>query len=304
MASEVFETVLTELRVSFAWVFAVVWTTIEFLYKYGKDFEYTSSLFALDFVNQITSLVQSKQSVLKDNADQYLQFEKSRKAEQTYVMKIYSTVRDTTTPYLPNQFKEQLDQFTNAVSDTIADLGQKEVDVSIPPIKSKQNDEPKVEEKETEFENGKLLAPGTKQQPTEKTAPQRVWKPTGILHCTVKRAENLPALDRSGSSDPFVKLKLSNQKAKTKVIKKTTSPEWNAYFKFTVKNVVEEVLNLEVQDWDFARQNELIGQLQFPLKILLDNDGHVDKAFKLDNSKTNQGVIYLSLHFEEADPKK
>jgi Ca2+-dependent lipid-binding protein len=52
------------------------------------------------------------------------------------------------------------------------------------------------------------------------------------LRVTIAEARELPAADRGGTSDPFVKLKVGRHQAKTEIIKKTLDPVWDAEFAF------------------------------------------------------------------------
>lgn len=60
-------------------------------------------------------------------------------------------------------------------------------------------------------------------------------------------------MDIFGASDPYVKLSLSGEKLpanKTSVKMKNLDPEWNESFKFTIKDIQSQVLELHVHDWE------------------------------------------------------
>lgn len=60
-----------------------------------------------------------------------------------------------------------------------------------------------------------------------------------MLSVTVIQAEDLPALDMGGTSDPYVKVYLLPDKKKkfeTKVHRKTLNPVFNETFQFKVRN--------------------------------------------------------------------
>lgn len=78
-------------------------------------------------------------------------------------------------------------------------------------------------------------------------------KPVGILHVKVIRAKNLLKMDLFGKSDPYVKLKLSDERLpakKTTIRMKSLNPEWNESFKLIVKDPATQVLQLHVYDWE------------------------------------------------------
>lgn len=80
----------------------------------------------------------------------------------------------------------------------------------------------------------------------------------GLLEVTVISAERLPAVDRGGSSDPFVELLVGGNKQKTKTIKKTLSPEWNEPFSIEVPAGASS-LECSVYDENFAQFNTFMG---------------------------------------------
>ena len=49
----------------------------------------------------------------------------------------------------------------------------------------------------------------------------------GVLHVHLVGATGLKAADRNGKSDPFAKLSLAGQRAKSKTIMATLDPQWD-----------------------------------------------------------------------------
>jgi Ca2+-dependent lipid-binding protein len=73
----------------------------------------------------------------------------------------------------------------------------------------------------------------------------------GLLQISIKNAENLPAADRSGTSDPFIVFTLNNVKIyKTKTVKKNCNPEFNEDFNATVLSRIADVFEVEIFDWN------------------------------------------------------
>lgn len=75
----------------------------------------------------------------------------------------------------------------------------------------------------------------------------------GLLHVKVIQALRLLKMDLVGTSDPYVKLSLSEDNLpakKTTVKKRNLNPEWNENFRLIVKNPQTQVLNINVFDWD------------------------------------------------------
>lgn len=94
------------------------------------------------------------------------------------------------------------------------------------------------------------------------------------LTVVVLKARNLPKMDITGLSDPYVKIYMlyNNQriaKKKTHVKKRTLNPVFNESFVFDVPcNEGLENISLEflVLDWDRVTKNEVIGRLELGAK--------------------------------------
>ncbi|KAJ0714524.1 putative C2 domain-containing protein [Helianthus annuus] len=103
-----------------------------------------------------------------------------------------------------------------------------------------------------------------------------VNKPVGILHVKVVRASDLLKMDLLGSSDPYVKLKLSGGRIipskKTSVKPKNLNPEWNEEFKLTVNDHMSQVLELHVFDWEKVGLHDKLGMQVIPLMVLKPNE--------------------------------
>jgi len=83
--------------------------------------------------------------------------------------------------------------------------------------------------------------------------PRASKKPVGILLVKVVRAQNLRKKDLLGKSDPYVKLKMSDNKLpskKTTVKRSNLNPEWNEDFKFVVTDPETQALEVNVFDWE------------------------------------------------------
>lgn len=78
-------------------------------------------------------------------------------------------------------------------------------------------------------------------------------RPVGILHVKVLRAMKLKKKDLMGASDPYVKLKLTEDKLpskKTVVKHKNLNPEWNQEFHMVVKDPESQAIEFTVYDWE------------------------------------------------------
>ncbi|KAI0520356.1 hypothetical protein KFK09_007828 [Dendrobium nobile] len=129
-------------------------------------------------------------------------------------------------------------------------------------------------------------------------------KPVGILHVKVVRAFKLKKKDLLGKSDPYVKLKLTEEKLpskKTKVKHSNLNPEWNEDFRLVVKDPNSQALELIVYDWEKVGKHDKIGMQVIPLKELTPDEPKtltLELVKNMDLSETDEksrGQIVLEL---------
>ncbi|WKY00483.1 hypothetical protein Q1695_014937 [Nippostrongylus brasiliensis] len=93
------------------------------------------------------------------------------------------------------------------------------------------------------------------------------------LSVTILDAHGLPAMDRNGMSDPYVKLCIlpePKQKYGTKIIRNTLNPVYNETFLFSLpfNELHSKTLMLVVYDYDRISKDDKIGQLSIPLESI------------------------------------
>jgi len=99
--------------------------------------------------------------------------------------------------------------------------------------------------------------------------PSESFNNQGSLRVEVLDADDLPAADRNGFSDPYCKFILNDKEVyKTKVQKKTLHPAWNEYFEVPVRSRTAADFEVKVYDWDFGEKADFLGKAAINLEIL------------------------------------
>ncbi|CAO2820597.1 unnamed protein product [Amaranthus hypochondriacus] len=111
----------------------------------------------------------------------------------------------------------------------------------------------------------------------------------GLLRIKIKRGVNLAIRDVN-SSDPYVILRLANQKLKTRIIKKCLHPEWNEDLTFYVADPNEPV-KLYVYDHDTFSLDDKMGDAEFDIRPFLE-------AVKMNVEGLPNGTIIMKVRPE------
>ncbi|VDO77055.1 unnamed protein product [Haemonchus placei] len=115
------------------------------------------------------------------------------------------------------------------------------------------------------------------------------------LTVVIVQAEELPAMDLGGTSDPYVKLFLLPDKKKkfqTKVQRKSLNPVFNESFTFKIpyNEIGGQTLVLNVFDFDRFGKHDQIGQISIPL-------GKIDLATTIEKTENRLGEVCLALRY-------
>ena len=117
----------------------------------------------------------------------------------------------------------------------------------------------------------------------------------GNLRVDILDADDLPAADRNGFSDPYCKFNLNGKEMyKTKTQKKTLHPAWNEYFECPIKSRTAANFKLTVFDWDMGDSDDLLGEATINLD-LLEPFKPSEMVLRLDGKS---GVIRLKMLFK------
>ncbi|KAK4793859.1 hypothetical protein SAY86_011853 [Trapa natans] len=121
-----------------------------------------------------------------------------------------------------------------------------------------------------------------------------------FLYVSVVKAKDLPAMDVTGSLDPYVELKLGNYKGTTKHLEKNQNPTWNQTFAFSRERVQANLLEVTVKDKDIGK-DDFVGRFVFdiseaPTRVPPDSP-LAPQWYKLENKKGEKikGEIMLAV---------
>jgi Ca2+-dependent lipid-binding protein len=115
-------------------------------------------------------------------------------------------------------------------------------------------------------------------------------RPVGIIHVKVLRAMKLKKKDLLGASDPYVKIKLTEDRApskKTSVKHKNLNPEWNEEFNMVVRDPQTQALEFNVFDWEQVGKHDKMGMNVVELKELTPDEPKVMTLDLLKNTDAN-----------------
>lgn len=123
---------------------------------------------------------------------------------------------------------------------------------------------------------------------------------SGDMTVTVKGADGLVSTDKTGRTDPFVKLYLNNADTpffETKHRKRTATPEWNESATTVINNRVNDHLHIDVLDYQSSSNANIIGQAVMALSAV-DPDEPTEIDVPLVTAKgTDGGVMHLGFTF-------
>ncbi|XP_059192023.1 multiple C2 and transmembrane domain-containing protein 2 [Centropristis striata] len=116
----------------------------------------------------------------------------------------------------------------------------------------------------------------------------------GFLQVKVVKANDLPATDLNGKSNPFCVVELGNSKLQTHTIYKTLNPEWNKAVTFPIRDI-HDVIELTLLDENGDKAPNFLGKVAIPL-LTVQNGQQICLLLKKDDlGSTSKGTITLVL---------
>jgi len=128
---------------------------------------------------------------------------------------------------------------------------------------------------------------------------------SSTLIVKIIKADNIPAMDISGTSDPFVKVCLlpdKKNKLETKVRRKTLNPQWNeslVFQNYPYEKISQRVLYLQMMDWDRFSRNDPIGEVFVQLnRVHLSSEAQTfTEAIAPCTASQKRGQLLISLMY-------
>merc|ERR1712128_70584 len=126
-----------------------------------------------------------------------------------------------------------------------------------------------------------------------------ISKPTkklevGQIYITIIKARDIEKKGNFGKADPYVKMTLGKQKAKSATVKNNHNPEWNFVASFDVDENTSEGVNIAVFDDDFGKDDSL-GSKTLDIHSIQEHKQMLNQWIPLENCQS--GEILFSAEF-------
>lgn len=121
----------------------------------------------------------------------------------------------------------------------------------------------------------------------------------GMVRVRISSANNLPAADKSGTSDPYVVALVDGVKVwESHTIKKTLNPKWNQQTEVGIRQRSKTVLTLEVYDWNQIQSHTLLGSCtirlgDLPINQMAEKDYPMSPGKGMSSKGASMNLTFL-----------
>ena len=133
------------------------------------------------------------------------------------------------------------------------------------------------------------------------TATDENIKAPAILSFTVHKGLKLEKKGMFGKADPYVLIKLGDQKYKSKAISNNQNPEWEFNTKLDFHGDTSQKIQIEVFDDDLGK-DDLLGVASLPVLDIIQSKGFTNKLIPLEQCKT--GDLLISVQYSPILPPR
>merc|ERR1711892_177578 len=151
-----------------------------------------------------------------------------------------------------------------------------------------------LEKAEETTKHEKTTAPGLEAKSQVQVSPQQKALEAGQVVITVYKARDIEKKGMFGKADPYVKMTLGKQKAKSATVKNNHNPEWNFKAIFDVDQNTSENIKLAVLDDDFGKDDSL-GTTIIDISKVKEHQQLLNQWIPLEKCKS--GEVLLSAEF-------
>merc|ERR1712173_315562 len=116
----------------------------------------------------------------------------------------------------------------------------------------------------------------------------------GQVLITVFKARDIEKKGKFGKADPYVKMTLGQQKAKSATVKNNHNPEWNFKASFDIDESTTNEVSIELFDEDFGKDDTL-GSTVLDLSQIQEQKQLLNQWIPLKNCKS--GEVLISAEF-------
>ena len=99
-------------------------------------------------------------------------------------------------------------------------------------------------------------------------------KMTGLVHILLVQARGVLAMDGGTSSDPYCKITLGKEKAKTKILNNTLNPKWREAFDLNWYEELDDFIDIAMFDHDVGGKDDRMGRVEIDLRELTREVSH------------------------------
>lgn len=126
------------------------------------------------------------------------------------------------------------------------------------------------------------------------------------VHITLMEGLRLAVRDRGGTSDPYVKFRLGEQRYRSRTIMKDLNPKWNESFILWTSSL-QEPLRLKVYDYDRGWTDDFMGGATIDLTMFPLNKS-LRRVLKLEDASSLEEdlgclVVFMEITAEEMSPE-
>merc|ERR1712168_1767681 len=200
-------------------------------------------------------------------------------------------------PVDSKSFEDDKKQIGPKITETIEVQDSKVVKQVIEESETTKENKTEIEAK-TKEENKELVQDPKKTESIESvtkpvSTPKKILEP-GQVHITVFKARDIEKKGKFGKADPYVKMTLGQQKAKSATVKNNHNPEWNFKASFDINESTTNEVSIELFDEDFGKDDTL-GSTVLDLTQVQEKKQLLNQWIPLKNCKS--GEVLISAEF-------